>query len=246
MITLVPIFLLIAFIYSVVGLGGGSSYLAVLAWKGMPREALVVTALLCNLIVSAQGTVSYAAAGFFRPRIFWPLVFSSVPFAFLGGLLSVSDEIFYLLLGISLLMAALRMFFPKALLQKKAVPEKMFWILGPITGALLGYLAGVVGLGGGIFLGPVLILSGVATAKETAAITAPFIFVNSLAGLAAHYSHINFPLMTFSAPLLLAVAVGGWGGSRLGSRHFKPIWVQRVAAVLLSVVGFKLLGRIGI
>lgn len=246
MMTLIPIFLLIAFAYSVVGLGGGSSYLAVLAWKGLPREALVVTALLCNLIVSVQGTYSYASAGFFRPRIFWPLVLSSVPFAFLGGLLRVSDQTFYLLLGISLLMAALRMFFPKALLKQGAISKKMFWILGPITGALLGYLAGVVGLGGGIFLGPVLILSGVADSKETAAITAPFIFVNSLAGLAAHYSQINSSLMIFSAPLLLAVAVGGWGGSRLGSRYFKPIWVQRAAAVLLSLVGFKLLGRIGI
>lgn len=244
MLILVPIFFVIAAVYSIVGLAGGSSYLAVLAWIEMPRAILVPTALLCNLVVSAQGSRNYFQAGFFQPKLFWPLAVASVPFAFWGGLTPLSAKTFYLLLGISLLMAAVRMFFPKTLLKPNVIAPKFFWLFGPVVGAALGYLAGLIGLGGGIFLGPLLILTGVADAKQTAATTAPFIFVNSLAGLMAHAPQLTLSLFSQSLPLLLAVGVGGWLGSRLGSRRLQPIWVQRTGAALLTVVGFKLLGRI--
>lgn len=244
MMILVPIFFVIAAVYSIVGLAGGSSYLAVLAWIDMPRVILVPIALLCNLVVSAQGSRSYFQAGFFQPRLFWPLAVASVPFAFWGGLTLLSAKTFYLLLGISLLLAAVRMFFPKTLLKSNVVTPKIFWLFGPVAGAGLGYLAGLIGLGGGIFLGPLLILTGVADAKQTAATTAPFIFVNSLAGLAAHAPQITSSLLSESLPLLAAVGLGGWLGSRLGARRLQPIWVQKTGAVLLALVGIKLLGRI--
>lgn len=244
MTVLAPIFFAIALVYSMVGLAGGSSYLACLAWLEVPREILVPTALLCNLVVSAQSAYAYISAGFFRSHLFWPLILGSVPFAFLGGLTPISDKTFHLLLGFALLFAALRMFFPKGLLKEKILSAKFFSITGFFAGAFLGFLAGLVGLGGGIFLAPLLILSGTATAKQTAAVTAPFIFVNSLSGLAAHHSHLTSSLFVGAIPLLIVVACGGFFGARLGAYRLQPLWVQRTSALLLSFVGFKLLGRV--
>ena len=210
---------------------------------GLPRETLVPLALVCNLVVSAQGTYSYRKAGFFRPQLFWPLALSSVPFAFLGGLTPISDTTFYLLLGVSLLLAAVRMFVYQPKGTRYLLQQSHKRYLVPF-GALLGYLAGLIGLGGGIFLAPLLILSGTTDAKQTAAVTAPFILVNSLSGLAAHANHLTPSLFSQSIPLILAVGVGGWLGSRLGAYRLQPIWVQRTGAVLLSLVSFKILGRI--
>ena len=242
MTLLIPIFLVIAIVYSMAGLAGGSSYLAALAFAGFPRGELVTLALLCNGIVSLQGSLAYAKAGYFEQRIFWPLVLSSAPFAFLGGILPVGDRLFYILLGASLLAAAFRMFFIKRPIERKIFSAKLLWFIGLPAGMALGFLAGLVGLGGGIFLGPLLILTGAASSKQAAGITAPFIFVNSFAGLLAHHENLTPSLFQNFFPLLLTVAVGGWFGSKLGARHLQPIWVQKTAAVLLSFVGLKLLG----
>lgn len=248
MIPVIFLFFLIAFIYSSVGLAGGSSYLAVLAGIGMERETLVPVALFCNLIVSLQGTVSYFKAGFFRPKLFWPLVITSVPFAFLGGKMAITDRWFYLLLGFSLGLAAIRMFRCQVLFVESS--NGRFKLLQKVpgtwmvVGAGLGFLAGLVGLGGGIFLGPLLILSGTASSKETAGVTAPFIFVNSLAGLLAHAPHVESFFFQQFFILFLAVGLGGLLGSTLGAFRWKPVFVQRVAALLIGLVSLKLLGRI--
>jgi len=235
-------FFLIATVYAAVGLGGGSAYLALLALAGLPYETIPPTALLLNVIVAGISFLSYRREGYFSPRLLLPFALTSIPAAFLGGLIPVSERAFAILLSAVLVLAALRIFVVRGALRPR---RSGHWILGvglPI-GALLGLLAGIVGFGGGIFLSPVLLLGGWAGAKEAAATTSAFVALNSISGLLAR-SFKGLP--TFSGmevvPLLaLAVFLGGQLGSQLGSRRLSPLALQRIFALLLLAAAAKLL-----
>ncbi len=237
---LAPLYLLAAFLYSTVGHGGASAYLALAALVGLSREAMVPIALALNVLVTSLGLWHYGRAGYFSARLLLPFVVTSVPLAFVGGSLEIPPRLFALLLGITLLLAALRLLgWGRAVAAPEAKP-RLLWPLGLGLGALLGFLAGLIGVGGGIFLSPLLLFLGWADAKRTAAVSAAFIGLNSLSGLVAHALR-GSPDWGLLLPLLAAVAVGGGMGSRLGARRFSPVVIQRLLGAVLAVAATKLL-----
>ncbi len=235
------VFLVIAAIYASVGFGGGSSYLAVLALIGLSYTSIPQAALVCNMIVSAGGVWHFRRAGYLQWHRVLPLVVLSVPMAYLGGLIPLGLELFMYLLGGSLLVAGGRMFLP--IHEPKPIPSistRTMWLVGLPLGGALGLLAGVVGIGGGIFLAPVLILSRWAGARATAATVTVFILVNSWAGLGGQLAK-GLYLDATVVPLGIAVFLGGQIGSRLGSRGLSVVNVRRLTGALILVVSARIL-----
>ena len=243
---LFPLFFLIALLYSSAGFGGGSSYLAVLALAGLPQGVIRPIALLCNLVVTGGGTVAYARAGVTSWRRALPLVAASTPAAFFGGRVQLAREEYLLLLGGLLLLAGVLMIFQPAAGQRaddvhgRRPDSDWGGVIAILIGGLVGFVSGVVGIGGGIFLSPILFLTRWDHPRAIAATTSLFIVVNSLAGLAGQFSVgivLDFRLF---ALLAVAVLVGGYLGTRLTLRRFPPSVIQKVAAALILLVGIRL------
>ncbi len=231
---------LVAIAYSSVGHGGASGYLAVLSFFGLPPAAMAPSALCLNLLVAGTSFTSYWRAGHFVFRLLWPFLLTSIPFAFLGGLTPVSTKVYLGLLGATLLFASYRLHAvvpPKQ--EESFVRAPSLWVALPV-GAGIGFLSGIIGVGGGIFLSPLIILLRWADAKRTAAVSAAFIWINSLAGL---YGHLQRTDVDWSALAWLvgAAAAGGLIGSYLGARHFRGVWLRRILGVVLIVASLKLL-----
>ncbi len=239
--TLIPLFFLTALVYSMVGFGGGSTYLALLILFAVPYEVVPETALICNLIV--VGGSSYHFWRHFSSRHLLPFVVASVPFAYLGGTIPISKELFQLLVGLSLLVVAIRLLFINHSSLTPTPPSwKRAWVLGVPTGAVLGGLSGLIGIGGGIFLSPLLMLLKWADAKQAAAAASLFILVNSFAGLIGQVTKSGlFPELHLWVPLGLSVLIGGQLGSRWGSGPLSTRTVQQVTAMLILVVSVRLL-----
>lgn len=238
-------FFFIALFYSVIGFGGGSSYLAVLVLAGLPYQNIPPTALVCNLIVTLGGCWHFYKAGYFKWRNILPFVVASVPMAYWGGSIVIGREFFCLLLGISLLVVAVRMFLSSESFENpKDISWRHAWIVGLPLGALLGFLSGLVGIGGGVFLSPLLLLMRWVNIKEAAASASFFIVANSLAGLAGHLqkgtAHFEGIL-----PLGLAVLLGGQIGSRLGAYQMPKSRLQQLLAGLVLYAAVKLLMEAG-
>jgi hypothetical protein len=231
--------LVMAGLYSMVGHGGGSGYLAVLAITGLLPEQMRTTALLLNVVVATIGTWRFGNAGAFRKDLFIPLVCTSIPASFVGGLLDLPSTIYKPIVGIILLYAAIRLFIPIKGSEQTKHPA-LFTLLS--MGVLIGVPSGIIGVGGGIFLSPLILLLGFATAKQTAAITAPFILVNSIAGLAGiSAQHGTLPVtFTFVAPLIIAVVIGGFAGATFGSRRLGHQGLRTVLGLVLFVAAAKM------
>jgi uncharacterized membrane protein YfcA len=225
------------------GFGGGSTYIALLILCSVPFELVPPVALLCNLIVVSGGFVIFYQQGHFSPRKVLPFIVTSIPAAYVGGTVPIGKPLFSLLLGASLLVAALRMLLSEeAFVVKKEISWRTAWTVGLPFGALLGALSGLVGIGGGIFLSPLLYVLGWANARESAAAASFFILVNSLAGLLGQFSKgTELPGMGILLPLGLAVLIGGQIGSRLGCGKIPKPALQRVTAGLILVVAMRLL-----
>ena len=229
--------LLIAFLYSSVGHAGASGYIAVMALCALPVEQIRPLTLSLNIAVAIIGGWNFIRAGHFSAKLLWPLVVTSIPLAFLGGYLKLPNHLLHLVLGLVLWGSALRFLIrPKE--ETLFHEPKRFSLLA--TGGVLGLLAGLTGTGGGIFLTPWMLWRKWAPTKTVAAVSVIFILVNSISGLAGYVSSArSFPQVGWN---LLAVAiVGGWVGSRWGSRHYSPLWIQRLLAVVLLVAGGKLI-----
>jgi len=232
---LVP-FALIAALYAAVGHGGASGYLAVMALAGVAPAVMKPTALALNLVVSLLGAVWFFRAGHFAWRLFWPFAAVSVPFAFLGGRLDVPPGVFRGLVAAALVFAALRLLLPAPATTELRRPPVAFVVL---AGAAIGLLSGLIGVGGGIFLTPLLLLLRWAEPKTAAAVSAPFIFVNSAAGLAGHVASLrNLPA---AWPwLALAAVAGGMIGARWGSRVAPAVRLRPALALVLTLAAVKL------
>ncbi len=234
------LFFLVALAYSSVGHGGASGYLALAALFGLAPEQMAPSALLLNILVSGTAFVAYQRAGHFSLRLLVPFALTSIPAAFLGGLTRVSARTYSLLLGGVLVYAAFRL----ALLAAGKADEPRLQPPRPSvslpSGAGIGYLSGLVGVGGGIFLSPLLLLARWADAKRTAAVSAAFICLNSAAGLFGHLQRTSIAWSLF-LPLVGAAFAGGLIGSTLGAWHLPGLWLRRILAAVLAVAAFKLL-----
>lgn len=247
-------FFAIALLYSAAGFGGGSSYLALLSLSAIPAGAIRPIALLCNLVVTAQASFAFARAAVTPIKRALPLLFASIPAAFYGGRVQLPREQYLLLLGALLTLAGLLMLLwsgKKAMgghrgADAGAIPtdrKQRTWVplVSLVTGGLVGFLSGVVGIGGGIFLSPILFLTRWDSPRAIAATTSLFIMLNSLAGLVGQLSvgiSLQLPL---TALLVVAVTGGGWLGTRLTLRRLPPATIEKIAAVLILFVGLRLI-----
>lgn len=227
-----------ALLYSAVGHAGASGYLAVMAFLGTAPSAMRPTALVLNLLVAAIGTFQFARAGHFRWSLFWPFALGSVPAAYLGGRLALPGDWYRLVVGVVLLLSALR--FVVTLRAADTIRREPPRGLAFLAGAGLGFLAGLTGVGGGIFLSPLLLIAGWADLRTTAATSAAFILVNSAAGLlgqAATLEMLPDDVLLWGA----AAVLGGLLGSYLGSRRLGGPALRATLAAVLVVAGVKLL-----
>ncbi len=240
---LLLIFLIIAFVYSSVGFGGGSSYLAVLAIYSLPYQEIRLTALICNVIVVVGGVIIYLRNKQVDWRKILPLTLVSVPMAYLGAIIKLSQETFFLILGFTLILAALLLWIQTDKKNKDYRTEnyKPSLVQNSLLGGGIGFLSGLVGIGGGIFLSPLLNLIKWDTAKKIAATSSVFILVNSISGIAGQFSKLSVE-MNFSriGILCLSVFIGGQIGSRM-SIKWNPLIVKRMTAVLVFIAGINVL-----
>lgn len=231
--------LVAAILYSSVGHAGASGYLAAMALFGLAPDVMKPTALVLNLVVATVGTIRFARAGHFAWNVFWPFAVLSIPCAFMGGWMKLPIQTYKILLGLVLLFAAWRLAFKQsthAPAEQKPVPVAPALAFG----AGLGFLSGLTGVGGGIFLSPLLLFLGWADVRKTAGVSVVFILVNSASGLLGHLASVkNVPQeIVWWAP---AALVGGLIGSELGSRRLAPMTMRRLLAVVLVVAGVKML-----
>ena len=228
---------LVAFLYSSVGHGGASGYIATLTLCGFAAAFIKPTALVLNILVATIGTVQFWRAGHFSWRLFWPFALLSVPAAFLGGYLQLPLFSLKPLIGVVLLFSAVRLFFRQADPPEVRPPSRRI-ALG--VGAGIGLLSGLTGTGGGIFLTPLLLFRRWAHMRPAAAISASFILVNSIAALAGLLTS-GQPIPSFAWLLAVAAVVGGSLGSHLGSRLLPVRTVSLLLAAVLIIAGSKLI-----
>jgi len=238
---LLPLFFLAAMLYASVGHGGASAYLAILVLAGYARPDIAPTVLILNILVTAAGFTNYVRAGHFNSRLLWPFILTSIPAAYLGGMIPVSQTVFSGILGGALAVGGLRfLLFTQPIRPRPSIDPRWIYGIGLPIGCVLGFLAGLIGIGGGIFLSPLLLLMGWADAKQTAAVSAAFIILNSLSGLAAHA--LNGTIRPeLAVPLALTVVVGGQIGSWWGARKVTPTGLQQLLGVILISASLKMI-----
>jgi uncharacterized membrane protein YfcA len=236
----------VALLYSSVGFGGASSYLAVMGLFNKPPNEASTIALSLNILVAGIAFLNYNRGGHLRPYLLWPFLVTSIPAAFLGGLFQVSQPVYTLLLNIILFYVAMRLLFFNRSTPIGEQFTRPALKISLTAGALLGLVSGIIGVGGGIFLSPLIVLAGWGDSRQASTSSAVFVVLNSISGLAgrAWGTALDFGSMGW---LLIPVGVvGGVLGSSLGSRHLSCKNVQRLlAVVLLVVVGRNMLTLLG-
>jgi uncharacterized protein len=231
---LAALFFIVAFTYSSVGLGGGSSYTALMALFGFNILAIPLISLSLNLFVTAIGSFNFIRNKHARIKLIVPFLISSMPMAYLGGSLRLSKQIFYLVLLVSLVFVAARIYIWKNTAIKLNLGPIANTILSILAGSILGLVAGIVGIGGGIYLIPLIIILGLGTEKEAAACGAIFIWLNSFSGLLSRLQHNSVNLAGYIS-LILAVLLGGAMGSFMGAARFSPKSMQKILGVVILV-----------
>jgi uncharacterized membrane protein YfcA len=228
---------LIAFLYSSVGHAGASGYIATMTLFGLAPMIIRPTALVLNILVATIGTFQFWRAGYFSWKLFWPFALLSVPAAYLGGYLQPSASVLRILIGIVLLFSAVRLIFRRADPAKTAAPARPTAVG---VGAGLGFLSGLTGTGGGIFLTPLLLFCRWAHIRQAAAVSALFILVNSIGGLVGYFT-AKRSIPSLGLILAAAAIIGGTLGSHLGSRRFPTRSISILLAIVLMIAGTKLI-----
>jgi len=236
---------LVAILYASVGHAGATGYIAVMTLSGIEPEVIRPTALVLNVLVATIATAQFFRAGLFRAGLFWPLATASVPCAFVGGAMRLPTGAFEKLVGIVLAVSAVR------LVREAWATGGTMTVAAPATppeasvmaalGAGIGLLSGLTGVGGGVFLTPALLALNAAPVKQVAAVTAPFILVNSLAGLAGG-AIAGRGLPPVSLPVIAAAVLGGAIGAHLGAFHLPVRGIQLLMAAVLVIASVKLFG----
>ena len=230
---LLPIlFLFVAFIYSSVGLGGGSSYTALMAIFGINYLIIPTASLSLNLIVTSIGMVNFWRNGYGRIDLIAPFLITSIPMAYLAGSLNLPKEIFQLTLLFTLILVGVRIYVLREFQFSFYLSGTKKWIFMVGLGAILGFVAGSVGIGGGIYLVPLIVMFGLGSEKEAAAAGTIFIWINSMAGVFARAQAGTFDI-DFILPLIGAVIVGALAGSYLGSFKFHAKTIQKIMGTVI-------------
>jgi len=233
---------LVAGVYSSVGLGGASGYLAILSLFSIPHDVMATSALCLNLLVAGMAFWNFRKKDFFSWRLTWPFMVTSIPAAYLGGLCKSSFRVYSLLLGMVLIAAVFRLMMDRRdENQPLNVKIPSLEVAFPV-GIAIGFLAGMVGIGGGILLGPLALLWRWGSAKQIAATTALIILANSMAGLLGRFTGGNFRISSLHLFIFMIMAAffGGLLGSRLGANFFSNRWLKRILSVILALVAIKL------
>jgi uncharacterized protein len=230
----------VAALYASVGHGGASGYLAVMALLSFSPPVMKPGALLLNLLVAGIGAVQFWRAGHFRFSLLWPFAAASIPLSYVGARLTIPPSVYGGLLCLTLVWAGARMAFLRGAAAGDEVPVRPKWRWSLPVGAAVGFLSGIVGVGGGIFLSPLFIFLRWATPKETAAVSAAFIWLNSAAGMFGHlHSGVRLPdNLVLWVP---AAALGGAVGAFYGAQRWSSLTLRRLLAVVLMIAAVKAL-----
>lgn len=234
---------LTAMLYSSVGHGGASSYLAILSFLSISPNEMSTTALILNLVVSGIAFFLFYRAGHFSLQMSWPFIIGSIPASFIGGMIQIDEKSYFLLLALVLILAAIRLLMPEIREQRLESRGKKrdllfhYWIP---AGALIGLLSGIIGIGGGVFLSPLIVLMKWADLKTTSATAAFFILLNSIGGLAGRYVQGTIEIGNL-LPYILVSTLGGFLGSYYGSKKFPQAALSRILAIVLILAAIKLI-----
>ena len=232
------ILFIVAFLYASVGHGGASGYLALMAIYGIAPEVMKPTALLLNLFVSLTAFLQFYRGRYFKREIFFPLALASIPLSFIGGIITIDGDIYKRILGVLLLFPIFRLLLFRNTEAKELKPSNLYISL--LVGGTIGLLSGMIGMGGGIILSPVLLLLKWTNQKQTAAISALFIFVNSIAGLAGQFTkgiHFTPDMLWY----VVVAFVGGLCGAYYGALRFNQNVLKNMLAVVLCLAAYKLM-----
>lgn len=240
---LAALFFIVAFVYSSVGLGGGSSYTALMAIFGINTLAIPMVSLSLNLFVTSIGSYNFIRNKHAKIKLIVPFLISSVPMAYLGGSLDISKEIFYWVLLISLIFVVARIYFWQNVTIQLNLKQKEKIIISLIAGSVLGLIAGIVGIGGGIYLVPLIIVLGLGSEKEAAACGAIFIWLNSFSGLLSRLQYNSIDLTNY-IPLIVAVLLGGTLGSYMGSFKFSSKQMDKILGAVILIAIFLLIKKL--
>lgn len=235
---LFPLLFFVAFMYASVGHGGASGYLALMAFYAFEPEVMRPTALVLNIFVSLTSFIQYYRGGHFKWKLFWPFAVASVPAAFLGGLISVDAKLYKTILGILLLFAIIRLIGLN--FKNNDHHQSPNLLISLIIGAVIGVFSGMIGIGGGIILSPVILLLNWGNLKETAAVSALFILVNSISGMAGLITqgvHLSHNMLW----MIVVAFTGGLCGSYFGAQKAGNLFLKILLAVVLLLASVKLL-----
>ena len=236
---LVPLCALVAAAYAAVGLGGGTGYLALMTLFGFETESMPSTALLLNIIVTGAALIRFGVAGRLRVGLLAPFLTAAVPAAFVGGLINAPRRVFLAVLAIGLAAAAVAMLRGAAGSVEPQQPSGFrLWAVAIPTGFAIGLASGFLGIGGGIFLGPLILLLGWAGPREVAAMSSATVLVLSIAGLAAHGLRGAVDLQ-IALPLGLAVLIGGLAGAHLAETRLSPTAITRLFGVIVLIAATR-------
>lgn len=231
-------FFLIATLYSSIGHAGASGYLAVMALLSFAPASIKPTTLVLNIIVAIIASIQFIRAGFFDRKIFLTFAVTSMPMAFLGGMLSLEPKYFKLAVGIFLILAGVLLFARQFIKASDHKLRKMPLAWGLILGTVIGFLSGIIGVGGGIFLSPILIIANWAEIKNAAGIAALFILINSIAALAGHLTTIQF-IDSNIGFWVISVVLGGLLGTFLGTKKLPTGIITSCLVMVLISAGIK-------
>lgn len=225
---------LIALLYASVGFGGATGYLAVMSLFGIEPQVMASTALVLNVIVAGISFATYFRAGHLRRDLLLPFIVTSIPAAFIGGSFKIADHIYSILLYAVLTFVAIRLLFFSKKRDEEHNPRPVSLWLALIIGLAIGLLSGMVGIGGGIFLSPIILYARWGNSKQTAAVASAFIVLNSISGLLGRLSGGTFTFDLFSASLIPFGVAGALMGSWLGAQRVSSLNLRRVLGLVMS------------
>ena len=242
---IISLFFTVAILYSSVGFGGGSSYLAILALTGMAFTQIRATALLCNIVVVSGNMLLFYKQDSFNWKKLFPLIIFSIPLSYLGGKLEISQKIFFILLGFTLFFAAISMWASNRIISSNEKKGDLSLSKNASYGGVIGLISGMAGIGGGVFLAPLLHLTNWDTPKRIAATASLFILLNSISGILGYSFNSDVSVeWDLAIMLIMVVLAGSFLGNRISQQFLTPIQIKKGTAILIAFVSIRILLKI--